>query len=155
MVPLVSFSPRSFPYLLSLRTFLCAFLYLFYIPIHNTVECILIFFYSFSYFLRILYAIYTVYSIVDFQQCSSLCLSDILMCWPLLAPLSYSALYTWSMRGQTDRDKEHFRTIGETKVRVYLRRCAAILWQGETGVPAGESHTRVPTFPLIRSCLFN
>lgn len=53
-------------------------------------------------------------------------------------------------RGQTDRDKEHFRT--RTGRDQGPRICCC--WQGEAQENPRESHTWVPTLPLIRSLPF-
>lgn len=53
-------------------------------------------------------------------------------------------------RGQTDRDKEHFRTRAGRDQGPRICCC----WQGEAQENPRESHTWVPTLPLIRSLPF-
>lgn len=57
---------------------------------------------------------------------------------------------TYGRRGQTDRDKEHFRTRAGRDQGSRICCC----WQGEAQENPRESHTWVPTLPLIRSLPF-
>lgn len=69
---------------------------------------------------------------------------------------AYSCAYarahgsTYGRRGQTDRDKEHFRTRAGRDQGPRICCC----WQGEAQENPRESHTWVPTLPLIRSLPF-
>ena len=115
-------------------------------PLLKLVFSSFFFFFFFFFLLLHLSLCPSVYLSLN-RSLSSSSLSLSLFVTPLSSPLAQH-----SMRGQTDRDKEHFRRTGETKVRVSVG--AGILARRDGSTRGRKSHlsAHASSYPFGTSC---